>query len=124
MRTILRAALVTISLGLMANTAVAECYCSDVGFWYDTVHEDDRDFMEEFLWEAQIIEPVYGEQPDDPEIVSCRVQVTFVYEDNPHLDTLVIDDEGQEQLLFGGQWFSFTDFEQLMLDQDCQNNLS
>lgn len=105
-------------VALSASVVMAECACGETGFYYTVVNPDDTEFMEDFLWEVAKVEPVYDlTDPAEP-VVTCRVEVNFVYEDNPAVETLDYQDEAVP-LLFGEQWMSFIQFEESMLRDEC-----
>jgi hypothetical protein len=107
----------------VATTANAECLCGENSFFYTTVDPADAEFMEDFVWEVKRIEPIYDLRTNEDTINSCRVEVTFVHEDNPALDTLDLSGES-EPILFGGIWLEYAEFEQAMLVVGCTPLLS
>ncbi|OIP78155.1 MAG: hypothetical protein AUK16_00815 [Parcubacteria group bacterium CG2_30_44_11] len=107
-------------MNFIPTVIVAECYCQDVGFWYDTVVPEDRDFMEYFPWRVISIEPIYDIQKNDEPIINCFVSVNLVTEDDPALDTYT----GQELIFYQGAWSTFEKFETNMLSQQCAEAIS
>jgi hypothetical protein len=95
------------------NAVAAECDCSgtDFGFHYITVNPDDIDYMEDFLWEIIDCRPI-TEVSDTGEVFdTLQVRVNLVSEDNPHLETLTVDADGNEKVLIGDEWVRFDEFE-------------
>lgn len=113
MRNIFGAAVVLISLVAGTFSATAECLCGEEGFFYTTANPDDVDWMETFPWEVVSIEPIFDmEQPGEP-IVSCDIKVNLVAGDHPALETLEINDAGEEPIFFNGSWVTFSAFEKV-----------
>lgn len=93
------AAVLAMIITTSASAQNTLCTCSEAEIVYDftTVNPNDIDFMEDFPWQ----------------VVSCsgtQVWVELVYEDNPLLDTYVIDEDGNERIYHDEQWVRFDEF--------------
>lgn len=92
-------AVLAIAIATTASADDTQCTCSEAEIVYDftTVNPDDIDFMEDFPWQ----------------VVSCdgtQVMVELVTEDNPLLDSYIMDEDGNERIYHDGQWVRFDEF--------------
>lgn len=93
------AAVLALTIATTANAQDALCTCTEAEVMYDftTVNPNDIDFMEVFPWK----------------VVSCsgtQVLVELVTEDNPLLDSYIMDEDGNERIYHDGQWVRFDEF--------------
>jgi hypothetical protein len=112
MRMFLEAAAVLI---LSSSVALGcECNAKGVPFHYVTVNEDDVDWMEEHYWDVQSFQlDASG---------TCVVRVNLIAGDHPAIDTLVLDQPGEDNWddqIFWGEWMLTDTFEAQVVAQGC-----
>ncbi len=91
------AALIAFATTASAQDALCTCSEAEIIYNFTTVNPDDIDFMEDFPWQ----------------VVSCsgsQVMVELVTEDNPLLDSYIMDEDGNERIYHDGQWVRFDEF--------------
>lgn len=121
MRTFLGAVSVFFTILFSTVSAGAQvCSCTEVENVFDfvTVDDSDLDYMENYLWRYEYSEVAY-DLTVEGEPTFCRVYVSLVGEDDPDLDSYVMEEDGNEKILVGRTWIRFDQFE-AKLRAGCQ----
>jgi hypothetical protein len=105
---------------ISSSALACDCQSGGISFQYKTVEETDIEWMEEFYWDVKSFQL--------NETGTCVVSVNLVAGDHPAIDTLILDQPGEDnwddQIFAFGQWMLTDDFEAEVRAQDCTDQIS